>query len=91
MSDVRLFVSFCHPRGLMSVLTLLANTPFKVLEEVYLVISTGELAGSLKDQFTVTISAGTVQGNWLAGLPCISCPLQAVVILTLYFVYLNRW
>lgn len=91
MHDLRLFLFICHPHSSTNVLTLLANTPFKVLEEVYLVISTGELAGSLKDQFTVTISAGTVQGNWLAGLPCISCPLQAVVILTLYFVYLNRW
>lgn len=46
MSDLRWFLSFCHPRSLTNVLTLLANTPFKVLEEDYLLVfSTGELIG----------------------------------------------
>lgn len=48
---------------------------------------------SWKDQLIATLSSGTVQGNCLAGLPCISKPF-AVVILTLHFVYLkccNWW
>lgn len=46
MSDLRLFISFWHPCSLTSVLSLLANTPFKVLEEDYLLLfATGELTG----------------------------------------------
>lgn len=48
---------------------------------------------SLKDQLIATISAGTVQGNCLAGLPCISNPLQLFshCILCIWTAVIGDW